>query len=83
METALREIDCTRLAEGLCDMDEVTAVHELHVWVITVGKVSLACHVRIKPEADTYVMLNKVIEYLKREFKISHVTIQVEREQNL
>lgn len=82
METAPREIDCTRLAEGLCDMEEVISIHELHVWAITVGKVCLACHVKIKPEADTDAMLDKVVEYIKRQYKIKHVTIQVEREQN-
>ncbi|XP_010463097.1 PREDICTED: metal tolerance protein A2-like [Camelina sativa] len=82
METAPREIDPSRLSAGLCDMDEVTAVHELHIWSITVGKVSLSCHVRIKPDADTDATLDKVIEYIKREHKINHVTIQVEREQN-
>ncbi|EFH67365.1 hypothetical protein ARALYDRAFT_891053 [Arabidopsis lyrata subsp. lyrata] len=82
METAPKDFDCTRLVEGLCDMDEVIAVHELHVWAITVGKVCLTCHVRLKHEANTDAMLDKIIEHIKREHKISHVTVQVEREQN-
>lgn len=78
METAPREIDCSRLSAGICNIDEVTAVHELHVWSITVDKVSLASHVRINPEVDTNAILDKVIKYIKREHKINHVTIQVE-----
>lgn len=82
MESTPREIDATRLERGLCEMEEVIAIHELHIWAITVGKVLLACHVRIKPEADADMVLDKVIDYIKREYNISHVTIQIEREQH-
>uniref|UniRef100_A0A7N0SVY0 Metal tolerance protein 1-like n=1 Tax=Kalanchoe fedtschenkoi TaxID=63787 RepID=A0A7N0SVY0_KALFE len=81
MESTPREIDATRLEKGLCEMEEVVAVHELHIWAITVGKVLLACHVNIKPDADADMVLDKVIEYIRKEYNISHVTIQIEREQ--
>ncbi|KAF8038620.1 hypothetical protein BT93_B1218 [Corymbia citriodora subsp. variegata] len=80
MESTPREIDATRLKSGLCEMDEVIAVHELHIWAITVGKVLLACHVKIKRDAIAEMVLDKVVDYIKREYNISHVTIQVERE---
>lgn len=80
MESTPREIDATKLEKGLCEMDEVVAVHELHIWAITVGKVLLACHVKIKPEANADMVLDKVIGYIKREYNISHVTIQIERD---
>ncbi|KAK3437376.1 hypothetical protein EUGRSUZ_C02043 [Eucalyptus grandis] len=67
IESTPREIDATRLAQGLlaqglCEMDDVTAVHELHIWAITVGKVLLACHVKIKREANADMVLNKVVD---------------------
>ncbi|XWS50198.1 hypothetical protein CRYUN_Cryun12cG0068300 [Craigia yunnanensis] len=80
MENTPREIDATKLEKGLCEMDEVVAIHELHIWAITVGKVLLACHVLIKREADVDMVLNKVINYIRREYNISHVTIQIERQ---
>ncbi|XP_039166801.1 metal tolerance protein A2-like [Eucalyptus grandis] len=80
MESTPREIDATRLAQGLCEIDDVTAVHELHIWAITVGKVLLACHVKIKHEANADRVLNKVVDFIRREYNISHVTIQIERE---
>ncbi|XP_031497159.1 metal tolerance protein A2-like isoform X2 [Nymphaea colorata] len=79
MESTPREIDARRLEEGLCEMEEVEAVHELHIWAITVGKVLLACHVEIKPDADADQVLDNVIGYIQREYNISHVTIQIER----
>nr|CAZ68126.1 heavy metal transporter MTP1 [Arabidopsis halleri subsp. halleri] len=79
MESTPREIDATKLEKGLLEMEEVVAVHELHIWAITVGKVLLACHVNIRPEADSDMVLNKVMDYIRREYNISHVTIQIER----
>ncbi|KAL5551479.1 hypothetical protein UlMin_001655 [Ulmus minor] len=80
MESTPREIDATKLEKGLCEMDEVVAIHELHIWAITVGKVLLACHVIIKPDADADMVLDKVVDYIRREYNISHVTIQIERQ---
>ncbi|KAI3705966.1 hypothetical protein L1987_76216 [Smallanthus sonchifolius] len=80
MESTPREIDATRLEKGLFEIDEVVAIHELHIWAITVGKLLLACHVRIRPEADADLVLDMVVDYIKREYNISHVTIQIERE---
>eukprot|EP00262_Sarcandra_glabra_P014436 TRINITY_DN422_c0_g1_i1.p1 TRINITY_DN422_c0_g1~~TRINITY_DN422_c0_g1_i1.p1 ORF type:complete len:410 (-),score=53.21 TRINITY_DN422_c0_g1_i1:86-1315(-) len=80
MESTPREIDATQLEKGLCEMDGVVAVHELHIWAITVGKVLLASHVTISPEADADLVLDKVISYIRREYNISHVTIQIERQ---
>ncbi|ONK77065.1 uncharacterized protein A4U43_C02F2750 [Asparagus officinalis] len=60
MESTPREIDATRLEKGLCEMEGVVAIHELHIWAITVGKVLLACHVTITPEADADLVLDKV-----------------------
>ncbi|XP_010523839.1 PREDICTED: metal tolerance protein 1-like [Tarenaya hassleriana] len=79
MESTPREVDATKLERGLLEMEEVVAVHELHIWAITVGKVLLACHVKISPEADADMVLNKVIDYIRTEYNISHVTIQIER----
>ncbi|KAG9444469.1 hypothetical protein H6P81_015809 [Aristolochia fimbriata] len=80
MESTPREIDASRLEKGLCEMEGVVAVHELHIWAITVGKVLLACHVTITRDADADLILDKVVDYIKREYNISHVTIQIERQ---
>ncbi|KAH7578115.1 hypothetical protein JRO89_XS01G0342600 [Xanthoceras sorbifolium] len=79
MESTPREIDATKLEKGMLEMDEVVHIHELHIWAITVGKVLLACHVKIRPEANADMVLDNVINYIRREYNISHVTIQIER----
>ncbi|CAL9774619.1 unnamed protein product, partial [Musa acuminata subsp. burmannicoides] len=73
MESTPRQIDATKLEQGLCQLDGVVAIHELHIWAITVGKVLLACHVTITQEADADLVLDMVIGYIKREYNISHI----------
>lgn len=79
MESTPREIDARQLEKGLMEIEEVVDVHELHIWAITVGKALFSCHVKVRPEADDDMVLNKVIDYIWREYRISHVTIQIER----
>ncbi|KAJ1414766.1 Cation efflux protein, cytoplasmic domain superfamily [Sesbania bispinosa] len=79
MESTPREIDAAKLEKGLLDMEEVVAVHELHIWAITVGKILLACHVKIRPQVDAELVLEKVIDYIRTVHNITHVTIQIER----
>ncbi|KAB2619965.1 Metal tolerance A2 -like protein [Pyrus ussuriensis x Pyrus communis] len=73
-----REIDATKIEKDLCEVDEVVDIHELHIWAITVGKVLMACHVIVKPDANADMVLEEIINYIKREYNISHVTIQVD-----
>ncbi|XP_013619580.1 PREDICTED: metal tolerance protein A2 [Brassica oleracea var. oleracea] len=79
MESTPREINETRLEKGVCEIEEVVAIHELHIWAITPAKRLLACHVKIRPEADADMVLDKIVSYIKTEHNITHVTIQIER----
>ncbi|XP_062091281.1 metal tolerance protein 1-like isoform X2 [Humulus lupulus] len=79
MESTPREIDATKLERGLLEMEDVVAIHELHIWAITLGKILLACHVNIRPEANADIVLSNVVDYFRREYNITHVTIQIER----
>lgn len=80
MESTPREIDVKRLENGLCKVPGVIAVHDLHIWAITMGKTLLACHVTIFSDADADVVLEKILSYCEQVFNISHVTVQVERQ---
>lgn len=79
MESSPGEIDVKRLEKGLCELDGVVSVHEVHVWAITMGKVVLTCHVSVTLEADADDVLRKVVEYIRKEYGILHITVQIER----
>ena len=71
MESTPREIDATKIEKGLLEMEEVMAIHELHIW----ARFSWLDSVKIRPEANADKMIDNVINYLRREYNISHVTI--------
>lgn len=80
MESTPREVDASALEKGLLGLSGVIAVHELHIWALTVGRCLLACHILAEEQADTDEVLQEVTEYCERVYNISHVTIQVERD---
>ncbi|KAE8694671.1 Metal tolerance protein A2 [Hibiscus syriacus] len=51
---------CHEAGEGFMRDGRVVAIHELHIWAITVGKVLLACHVLIKREANADLVLKRL-----------------------
>ena len=57
----------------------VIGVHDLHVWSITSGYISLTAHVRISSEVTDSVVLGSLAAMLKERFQIEHTTIQLER----
>ncbi|KAI5054897.1 hypothetical protein GOP47_0030042 [Adiantum capillus-veneris] len=61
MESTPREIDAKKLEKGLCEIPGVIAIHDLHIWAITMGKTLLACHVTIYSDADADAVLQRVI----------------------
>jgi cobalt-zinc-cadmium efflux system protein len=56
----------------------VRNVHDLHVWTVTSGFVSLSAHVETGEEYDTHGVLVNLRTMLSRTFKIEHATLQLE-----
>ena len=75
MEGSPREIEIKELERDLSDIKGVVEVHDLHVWSLSVGKVSLSCHLTSN---NPQISLKKARKLIKNKYKISHSTIQVE-----
>ncbi|MEM0385588.1 MAG: hypothetical protein QXH64_03955, partial [Nitrososphaeria archaeon] len=59
--------------------DGVESVHDLHVWCVTPDKMCiLTAHVVVGDYVDQRNLLSRLINDLKRDFGIDHVTIQFE-----
>jgi cobalt-zinc-cadmium efflux system protein len=78
MEAAPRHLDVSEIRRALHRVHEVLEVHDLHVWSIGSGEVSLSCHAVSSAGADPTDLLVRCNELLAREFEIRHATIQVE-----
>ncbi len=74
-------IDLAKVREALLTIPGVTSIHDLHVWALTSGKVSLTVHVVNEPviNAETSI-LPEVRRRLAGQFGITHITVQCELE---
>ncbi len=78
LEAAPAHIEVEEVHDTLMATRGVSAVHDLHVWTITSGLVSLSCHVRMEPGVEGAALLREIQQRLRERFGIEHVTIQLE-----
>jgi len=78
LETAPSHVDVDALRRALEAEAGVASVHDLHVWTITSGRVSLSCHVEAEHDADGHELLGRLTHALRERFGIGHATIQLE-----
>ncbi len=78
MEASPPGVDVDAIRRALTAVAGVDSVHDLHVWSIGSGRVSLSAH--IVGRDDAQVLLQRVRTCLHQSFAIEHATIQVERE---
>lgn len=72
------DIDLEQLKTLLEHVEGVLDIHELHVWAITSGKISLTAHVVIEQKYNCEHVTYKLREILASKFGITHVTLQHE-----
>lgn len=80
LEAAPAHIDVAEIRAALADVPGVCSVHDLHVWTITSGLVSLSCHVQSAEHVKDAELLAALQGLLRERFSIEHATIQVEPE---
>jgi cobalt-zinc-cadmium efflux system protein len=74
-------IDLEKVRNALLSVSGVRSIHDLHVWALTSGKVSLTVHVVNEPAVDAErQILPEVRRRLAEGFDITHVTVQCELE---
>ena len=78
MEGAPSHIDVSQVLQTLSKLDGVVDVHDLHVWTITSGFVSLSAHLKVRKGRDAGDILRKAHDVASGEFKIEHSTFQLE-----
>lgn len=75
MEASPDSVDVDQIAKDLLSVEGVQAIHDLHVWSLSSTEPALSCHIlSFAPQTS----LIKSSNLLRRKYKISHSTIQVE-----
>ncbi|WP_367395205.1 cation diffusion facilitator family transporter [Cupriavidus sp. Agwp_2] len=79
LEGVPEDIKIDIVEAALRAVDGVTSIHDLHVWALTSGKISLTVHIvndaRVDPEGE---ILPRIRELLAKQFGITHITVQAE-----
>ncbi|CAL60736.1 Cobalt-zinc-cadmium resistance protein CzcD [Herminiimonas arsenicoxydans] len=70
--------DLTAIEQATLALPGVKSIHDLHVWAISSGKVSLTMHVISEENAN--VLLKAIQLMLIEKFEIHHTTIQLEQQ---
>jgi cobalt-zinc-cadmium efflux system protein len=80
LESTPAHVDVVRLREAMCSSQGVLGVHDLHVWTIGACRHALCAHVLVTDEgiSETAGIIAGISEYLRRDFDITHVTLQLE-----
>lgn len=71
-------IDHKGVKKYLCSLPGVTAIHDLHIWGLSTREVALTAHLIMPEKKLSDAEYKKINEALHHDFKISHVTLQVE-----
>ena len=75
MEGSPLEFDVEGLKKDLLKIDGVTEVHDIHVWSLSIGKISMSCHLTTSEPQNSLILASDLI---KKKYNITHTTIQVE-----
>lgn len=78
MESTPAEVDIDNVKIGLRKIRGVEAVHDLHVWAVSAGKVLLSCHVIAGQGTNSKEIIKETEDYCSKVYGIHHVTIQIE-----
>jgi cobalt-zinc-cadmium efflux system protein len=74
-------MDLSVIDSRLRSVPGVRDVHDLHIWAIGSGKASLTAHLILdQAQADAQHVLNDANELLRRDFGLTHTTLQAELE---
>ena len=78
MESTPDHLDVDAVRNAMIDAPGACEVHDLHIWTITSGMVSLSAHVVLASGYDAATTLDTLRQVLHDRFAIDHITIQIE-----
>lgn len=81
MEGTPDQVDMEEVKNSLKELPNVSDVHDLHIWTITSGFLTMSCHVVIDENGNHDTVLAEGQRLLHDQFGIEHSTIQVEKQE--
>ena len=73
------DIDIVGIKKYLTNLDNVSQIHDLHIWALSTTEVALSVHLNMVDDSLSKNFLPEIQQQLHDCFNIEHSTIQVER----
>ncbi|RVE67192.1 hypothetical protein OJAV_G00114550 [Oryzias javanicus] len=83
MEGTPSGVKYSEVRDRLLAVKGVTAVHNLHIWALTMNQAMLSAHVAIDDSADAQTVLREMTQACFSSYNFHSVTIQMERQADL
>lgn len=80
MEAVPNNLDISEIHNKILTIDKIKDIHEFHLWNISEDNISISFHILLNEYDGTsdYEIVNNVVNLLRDEYGIEHVTVQVE-----
>lgn len=78
LESAPEGMAATDIGWAMAHAEQVSQVHDLHLWELAPGHPILTAHVLVPPGADCHAIRRGLEQMLKQRFEIAHTTLQVD-----
>lgn len=79
LEATPAHVNARDVQQALTNVDGVIGIHDLHIWTVTSGLISLSGHIEVAGDRDWHDMLFELSTLLQEQFAIRHVTLQPEQ----
>jgi len=77
LDAVPENININQIKDFLLSLPEVSELHDLHIWAMSTTASALTVHLITRIQTDVSFISN-IQEYLQKNFRIEHTTIQVE-----
>ena len=78
LEGTPTDVNLENLRESLAKIEGVAEIHDLHVWSLTSGVNAMSVHAVLMSDDQHDAVMTRVHDFVTKNFKISHVTVQTE-----
>lgn len=81
LESAPESMAAEEVGWAMARAEQVSQVHDLHLWELAPGHPILTAHVLVAPHADCHAVRRGLESMLRQRFRIEHTTLQVDHAQ--
>jgi cobalt-zinc-cadmium efflux system protein len=80
LEGTPRHLKISNILKDLGSIRGIVSIHDLHVWSIASGMTAMSCHIVMRTNEDSNIVLAESSHLMREKYGVEHTTIQIEYE---